>query len=156
VVGVPSALATLGFTAGAILFGGQAQDHSPYLDSKAYGPAGAVANGAHAVGDIFSFIGTLASAILVVMALVALAATLFAVLLYFTGRGLKAAAAWARIVGGLVSVLTLANCAISLTALTDDGKVVVGLIMVGLLYSLWVLAWRFAEPPVAALPGPIT
>jgi hypothetical protein len=147
VVGVPSLLATLGCTVGAILFGaGSAPNHSPYLDTKTYGPTGAMANGAHAIGDIFTFIGTLASAILVVMAIAALAATLFGLLLYVTGRGLKVAAAWARIVAGLVSVLTLANCLIALSALTNDGKVVVGLLVAGLLYALWVLVWRFADP----------
>lgn len=81
------------------------------------------------------------------LAIVALAATLFAVLLYVTGRGLKTAAAWARIVAGLISVLTLANCVVVLTILTEDGKVADGLLMAGLLYGLWVLIWRFAEPP---------
>jgi hypothetical protein len=148
VIGVPSMLATLGFVAGAFIFGsGPPQDNSPYLSVKTYGPTGALQNGAHAVGNLFSFMDMLATSILVVLAIFALAVTLFAVLLYLTGRGLKASAAWARIVAGLVSVLALANCAIALTALTSDGQLVDGLVMVGLSYGLWVLVWRFADAP---------
>ena len=148
VIGAPSLLATLGFVAGAFIFGsGPPQDNSPYLSLKTYGPTGALQNGAHAVGNLFSFMGMLATTLMVVLAIFALAVTLFAVLLYLTGRGLKTSAAWARIVAGLVSVLTLANCAIALTALTSDGQLVDGLVMVGLSYGLWVLVWRFADPP---------
>ncbi|HEY3888389.1 MAG TPA: hypothetical protein VGL73_07435 [Caulobacteraceae bacterium] len=144
---MPSLLATLGFVAGAFIFGsGPPRDNSPYLSVKTYGPAGALQNGAHAVGNVFSFMDMLATSILVGLAIFALAATLFAVLLYLTGRGLKASAAWARIVAGLVSVLALANCAVALTALTSDGQLVDGLVMVGLSYGLWVLVWRFTEP----------
>ncbi len=147
-IGLPSLLATLGFAVGAFIFGSAPpQDHSPYLSLKTYGPTGALQNGAHAIGNVLSFIGMLAASVLVVLTVVALAVTLFAVLLYVTGRGLKLAAAWARIVAGLVSVLMLASSVIALSALSQGGKLVDALIMAGLLYGLWVLIWRFADPP---------
>jgi len=144
VIGVPSLLATLGFMGGAVIFGsGPPPDNSPYLSLKTYGPAGALQNGAQAVGNVFSFMDMLATHILAVLAIFALAVTLFAVLLYLIGRGLKAAAAWARIVAGLLTVVVLANCAIALTALPRGGEIADGLVMAGLVYGLWVLIWKF-------------
>jgi hypothetical protein len=155
VLGVPSLLATLGCVAGAFLFGSApGPDKSPYLDTKTYGPTGALANGAHAAGNFFSFLDAVATSILVFLAIFALAVTLFGVLLYVTGRGLKVSAAWSRVVAVLISVVSLASCAISLTDLTQDGEVIVGLLMVGLGYVFWVLIWRYADPP--AIPDHTT
>ena len=147
-IGAPSLLVTLGLVGGAVIFGGgPPQDHSAYLSVKTYGPTGALQNGAHAVGNILSFMDMLASSILVVLAIFALVVTLFAVLLYLIGRGLRAAARWARLVGGLVAVLLLLNAAAALGALSTLGEIIDAVLMAGLAYALWVLIWRFAEPP---------
>jgi hypothetical protein len=144
VIGAPSLLATLGLAGGAFIFGnGPPPDNSPYLSLKTYGPAGALQNGAQAVGNVFSFMDMLATHILAVLAIVALAVTLFAVLLYLTGRGLKASAAWARIVAGLLIAVALANCAIGLSALNRGGEIADGFVMAALVYGLWVLIWKF-------------
>lgn len=147
VLGVPSLLAALGFVGGALIFGnGPPPDNSPYLSLKTYGPTGALQNGAQAVGNLFSFMDMLATHILVVLAILALAVTLLATLLYVIGRGLKAAVAWARIVAGLVLALMLASGVIALSALSAEGEVVDGLLVAGLLYGLWVLVRRFTDP----------
>jgi phage-related holin len=155
VIGLPSLLAMLGFVAGAFIFAtGPPQDTSPYLSVKTYGPAGALENGAHVIGNVFSFMNTLASWALVAMTILALILTLFGVLLYLTGRGLKVRATWARIVAGLVSVVTLANAAIAFSVLNRAGQIADGLVMAGLLYALWVLVLRFADPPSSAHTTP--
>ena len=152
-IGAPSLLATLGLAGLAVIFGsGPPQDHSAYLSVKTYGPTGALQNGAHAVGNILSFLNMLASSVLVVLAIFALVVTLFALLLYLIGRGLRAAARWARVVGGLVAALLLLNAAAALGALSTLGEIIDAVLMTGLAYALWVLIWRFAEPPPSSPP----
>jgi hypothetical protein len=79
VMGAPSVLAALSFAVGAIILGrAPPPDHSAYLSLKTYGPTGALQNGAHAVGNVLSFMGMLASGVLGVMAISALVVALFA------------------------------------------------------------------------------
>jgi hypothetical protein len=62
------------------------------------------------MGAAANFLGGLGQAILGVMAAVSIAALLFAIALFFTGRGLHAHAGWARGMGGvLVSVILLGS-----------------------------------------------
>jgi hypothetical protein len=157
VIGAPSFLAALSFAVGAFILGrAPPPDHSAYLSLKTYGPTGALQNGAHAVGNVFSFVGMLASGVLGVLAIAALVVAVFAGGLYLVGRGLKVRATWARILAGLLSVVGLLNCAAALTYLTRGAAITDGLVIAALLYVLWVLLWKFADSgtsPVRMTPA---
>jgi hypothetical protein len=145
-IGVPSLLAMLSLAVGAFIFDrAPPPDHSAYLNVKTYGPMGALQNGAQALGNGLSFVGSIIGGVLGVLALSALVVALFAGLLYLIGRGLKARATWARIVAGLFSALLLLNGLAGLTYLTRGAAIADGLIVAALLYVLWVLIWKFAE-----------
>ena len=156
-IGAPSFLAAAGFAVSAFILGrAPPPDHSAYLSLKTWGPAGALQNVGHAVGNALSFVGTVASGVLGVMAVAALVVALFAGGLYLVGRGLKARATWARVVAGLLSVVGLLNCAAALTYLTRGAAITDGLVIAALLYVLWVLLWKFADPgasPVRMTPA---
>jgi hypothetical protein len=149
VVGVPALLASIGLGVGAVLLSDQ-PSKTPYLDDKTYGLLGVLTNGVHAVVDVIAFIGAMAGLVLAILAVLGVLVVLFAVLLYLIGRGLRAAATWARVVGALVAAILLANAAIVLSVLNRAGEVVDGLIVAGSLYVLWTLIWRFADPPSPA------
>ena len=152
-IGIPALLASIGLGVGAVLLG-DGPSKTPYLDNAKYGLLGALTNGVHAVVDVITFIGAMAGLFLAILAVVGVLVALFAVLLYLIGRGLRAAATWARILASLISLATLANAAIVLSALNRAGQVVDGLIIAGLLYALWTLVWRFADPPSLARMSP--
>jgi hypothetical protein len=153
VVGIPALLASVGLGVGAVLLA-DGPSKTPYMDDKTYGLLGVLINGVHAVTDVVAFIGAMAGLVLTIFAVLGVLVVLFAVLLYLIGRGLKVRAAWARVLAGLVSLLTLANAAIVLSALNRAGEVVDGAVIAGSLYVLWTLIWRFADPPSPARTSP--
>jgi hypothetical protein len=146
VVGIPALLASIGLGVSAVLLGG-GPSKTPYLDDRTYGLAGVLTNGVHAVADVIAFIGAMASLVMAVLAVLGLLVALFAVLLYLIGRGLKAAATWARVLGALVAALAMVNAAVALSVLSREGQIVDAVLIAGLGYALWVLVWRFADPP---------
>lgn len=146
VIGIPALLASIGLGVGAVLLGG-GPSKTPYLDDAKYGLVGVLTNGVHAVVDVITFIGAMAGLFLAILAVLAVVIALFAVLLYLIGRGLRVAATWARVAGGLVAAISMLNAAIALSLLSGGGEVVDGVVIAGLAYGLWVLIWRFADPP---------
>jgi hypothetical protein len=117
---------------------------SPHLPIHTYGLVSLLSDGANglmAALSIFAFAGVLAA---IAMAIVLFFSTLFGTLLYFTGGGIARHAAWARIIGYLVSASLLVLGLLVLNNLSRDGILVVGLIGVISLYVLWVLTWRYA------------
>ncbi|MEI9889107.1 MAG: hypothetical protein WDN08_21900 [Rhizomicrobium sp.] len=78
---------------------------SGYLDIGTYGIAGLLANGARGVADVFDWLGGIALWLEGVLAAGLAAALVFAVVLFFTGRGIARHGAGANAVGIGLSVL---------------------------------------------------
>lgn len=62
-------------------------------------------SGARAFGKVAGFVGAMGQAIIAGLAIVSLFVLIYAIGLYFTGRGLAAGAAWGRILGILLMVV---------------------------------------------------
>jgi hypothetical protein len=123
-------------------------DNSEYLDVQTYGLAGALQNGGKGVGAILGKLLELLSGaalwVIALLSVVTLLATLFAVLLYVTGRGIGQHAGWARIVA-IVLAAGLLLVSIGVLALLRRDLALLAGLPIGLsLYTLWVLGWRFA------------
>jgi hypothetical protein len=133
----------------AFALGHGARQRAPYLDVGTYGLVGLLDNAAHGVGAGLAFLGGVAGWVLGLAAIAALMAAIFAVLLWLVGRGLRAKATWARIVAALLCLALLPNCTAALAILRLGPAIIDAAIIAGLLYALWVLGWRFADPPPA-------
>jgi hypothetical protein len=123
-------------------------DDSQYLEIGKYGLVGLLNNGVKGIGDVigtpFALAAGAATWLIVALAITALVAALFAVLLYFVGRGVKHRATWARFVGIILTSGFLLISILALTSLRRD-LAPIAVLPVGLsLYTLWVLGWRFA------------
>ncbi len=124
------------------------RDDSQYLDIDKYGLVGLLNNGVKGIGDVIgtpiAFAAGAAMWLIVALAIASLVAALFAVLLYFVGRGVRRRATWARFVGIILTTGFLLISILALTSLRRD-LASVAVLPVGLsLYTLWVLGWRFA------------
>jgi len=144
-VGAPSLAATIGLTVSVFLLGqAAAPDNSQPLDLKTYGVAGLISNGAWGVAKVFGFLAGLGEWIAAGLAVVSLLATLAAVLLYFTGRGIGRHATWARIFGLLILSASLLVALGGLSHTSPLAALFPGLLLGASIYGLWVLLWRFA------------
>ena len=120
-------------------------DNSSPLDVGSYGLVGLLHNSARAVGNVLSAL--LAGPglwFVVFLSILALLMLVFAILLYFTGRGIGHHAPWARFMAILMSIgMAAVSCAIALIIRRE--LVPISLAPIALsLYTLWVLIWRFA------------
>jgi hypothetical protein len=114
------------------------------LDIETYGLVGLLHNAARGVGFGLHALAGLLNILVVILAVAAALALLFALLLYLTGRGIGQHATWARIVAILLSLsLALTSCAIMAVMRRDNAAFATLPIGVSL-YALWVLIWRFA------------
>jgi hypothetical protein len=108
------------------------------------GLVGLLMAGARVLTKGFGAFAAMTSWAIVVLAVVALAATILGALLFFTGRGLAIHAAWARIVGSLLSLGLLALALGMLVFLRRPLALVAAAPLGASLYSLWALIRRFA------------
>jgi hypothetical protein len=123
-------------------------DHSSYLEVGKYGLVGLLNNGVKGIGAVFGkpleMAAQAAMWVIVALAIASLVAALFAVLLYFIGRGIGHRAMWARIFGIVLTSGFLLVSILALTSLRRD-LAPIAVLPIGLsLYTLWVLGWRFA------------
>lgn len=144
-VGAPSALSLIGAVAAAIVLQFRpAPDASKPLDIKTYGLVGLLNNGARAVNHGVNALLGAAEVFCLFLAAASLAVVLFAVLLWFIGRGLGRRMLWARIGASLLcAVLTLIS-ALALTSVSRGGEPVAALFLGVWLYALWALLFRYA------------
>ena len=150
-IGAPSLLAAIGLGAGAFVAGaGPAAPKPEYLSVSTYGLAGLISNAATGVGGVLSFLNGLAGWVFGLMAALALAAALFAGLIYLVGRGLSAQATWARIVGAGLMLLLSLNSLLALAFLRGPARLADAAVLAALAYALWVLGWRFRPRAIRA------
>jgi len=142
VVGLPS-LVALAFVLVNLFSPTPAPDNSAYLDVGTYGIAGLLANGAHAVGNAFAWLGNVARWIAKAIAVALAAILLFALGLSVTGRGVLRHSSSARV---LAVVLAFGFLLVWAVALFGLARSAVALPTAGIavsLYALWVLGWRY-------------
>lgn len=119
-------------------------DNSPPLDVQKYGIVALLSYGARGVGAMFGALGALAEWVAQLLAMALFFVVLFALLLYFTGRGIAHHASWARVMGIAISVLVLIGWTSALSVLSREGIVVACVGIAVSLYTIWVLGWRYA------------
>lgn len=119
------------------------ENKGEYLDVGTYGIAGLLANGAKGVGALFDWMGGVAAWVEGVLAGVLGAALLFAILLFFTGRGIARHASGAGTLGIVLSVIfALVWAAILLSVNRNAAMAVPALGLAAALYAIWVLGWK--------------
>jgi hypothetical protein len=150
-LGIPSAVALMGLVYTIVDLRSTPApppDHSSYLDVSKYGLVGLLNNGAKGIGAVFGkpfeMAAQAAMWVIVALAIASLVAALFAVLLYFIGRGIGHRATWARILGIVLTSGFLLVSIMALTSLRRDLAPIAALPIGLSLYTLWVLGWRFA------------
>lgn len=132
--------------ASAVMLGSDQASRPPqFLDVQTYGLVGLLANAATGLGAAFSFLNGVLVGILVFLAVLALAATVFSGLVGFVGQGLKTSAKWARPAAVvLLSILALIGLFV-LPDLAPMAQVADGAVLVVLSYGLWALVWRYDD-----------
>jgi hypothetical protein len=114
------------------------------LEIKTYGLVGLLSNAARGIGYGLHALARLLDIMLAILAVAAVFALLFAVLLYLTGRGIGHHATWARIIAILIAAgVAFTSCAI-MTVLQREQAPFAALPIGGSAYALWVLIWRFS------------
>lgn len=144
-LGIAAIAALADFASTALTLRRLPADAGVPIDVGTYGLAGLLHNSARGLSKVLLALLTGPGFwVVVVLAIAATVALLFAVLLYFTGRGIGHHATWARVIAIMMSIgLAVASCAV-LTALRHE-QAPVALAPIALsLYTLWVLIWRFA------------
>ncbi|HET6971648.1 MAG TPA: hypothetical protein VFH92_11025 [Phenylobacterium sp.] len=155
-LGAPASLAAVALTIAAVTLGAGAAPQPVHpLSVTTYGLAGLLSNAAEAVGGVLSLLGGLAAWGLALLAVLALAAALFAALLYGIGRGLGASAAWARVAAAAL-IGGVAFIGLLLLPILGDGARLADLAALAASgYALWALGWRFGAPqPATGRAGP--
>ena len=150
VIGLAAALASslLAITMGiaACMAAPSANQHRPdYLSVTQYGLVGLLANAASGAGEIMSLFNGVAVAIFGLIAVLALIAASFGVLLYAVGRGLRASAPSTRFIAAAIMVVMLLNSLPALYLLQGGARLAGAVAPILSLYVLWVLSARYAE-----------
>lgn len=143
-LGVPS-IAGLLLVCTSLFFAGAKPDNSPYLDVGTYGIAGILANSARGVGKVFGWFGAIATWIEEALALGLVAAILFSLVLYATGKGVARRSAPARAVGLALSASFLVFWLIVLLSLSRSAMLVPAAGVAASVYAIWALGWHYAE-----------
>ena len=146
VIGVPSSLAAIGLGGGAFVAGSGSGHKPEHLDISTYGIVGLISNAANGVGGVLSFLNGVAAWVFGLIAVLAIAAALFAGLLYLVGRGLNASAPWARLVAGLTTGMLTFHSLVALALLRGGARLVDAVLLAALIYVMWVLVRRFKAP----------
>jgi hypothetical protein len=142
VLGIPSLLAVLFFGGSAITLRMMTPPDSPTGHA---GPSlvNYLVDGARLLGKIFGFIGAVGQTLFTIIACVALVVLLFAVLCFFTGRGLIDNATWARVVAMGISGVTFLIAALGiLSTRRVPGLIFFGPFAAASGYALWALIKR--------------
>ena len=95
------------------------------------------------IGKPLAFLSEAGLWIIGLLAAAALVATLFAVLLYMTGRGIARHARWARIAAIMLATVFLLVSLVALTSLRHDIAPLAGLPIALFLYTIWALGWGY-------------
>jgi hypothetical protein len=149
VVGLPSFLLALALGAGAIMVGsGPKPQTAHYLSATHYGIAGLLTNAATWVAGVLAVVNEFAAWVLWVLTVLAFVVTVVAFGVWLVGRGLGAAAAWARVLAALMIAALAGVGLLVISLLTTKAALVdaTGLAACG--YGLWVLGWRFKPPRI--------
>lgn len=142
VMGVPSLAAVLFFGGSAIFLRMNTPVESPGGHA---GPSlvNYLVDGARLLGKIFGFLGLVGQTVFAVLAGVAFLVLLFAVLCFFTGRGLQENAMWARVVAmGISGVVLLIAAFGILSTRRVPGLIFFGPFAAASGYALWALLRR--------------
>jgi hypothetical protein len=145
-IGAPALLAALALTVGAFLAGSGSGHRPEYLDISTYGLVGLISNAANGVGGILSFLNGVAAWAMGLLAVLAIAAALFAGLLYLVGRGLSASKGWARVTAIAMTAVMTFHSLVALALLRGGARLVDAVVLAALGYALWALIWRFGAP----------
>jgi hypothetical protein len=143
IVGLPSLLA-LAMVCASLISSTAGPDNSSYLNIGVYGIAGLLANGAHAVSNMFAWLGNVARWIAEVIAVGLAAILLFAAGLSVTGKGVLRHSESARIVAFVLALVFLLAWAVALFALPRSAMILPVAGVAFSLYAIWVLGWRYA------------
>jgi hypothetical protein len=146
VLGVPSLVGAVGLSLNALALRHLAAPHDTHFyDIGTYGLAGLVANGGRLVDKGLGLLAGVAGWISVLLAAGLFAATAYAALLFAVGRGISRRAAWARIVGAILSLgfLAIGLAVAGVASIPTDTRLVASLTAALPLYVLWTLVWRF-------------
>ena len=146
VTAIPSSLMAIAMGVAAFMATPSAAQQRPdYLSVTQYGLVGLLSNAMTGAGEVLSLLNGLAAVILVLVAVLALIAALFGVLLYVVGRGLHASARWARFVAAAMMLVVLLNSVPALSVLRGVAWLVAVIAPVAAIYVLWVLKARYAD-----------
>ena len=140
VLGLPSLVALLAICV-SLFFVGSPPDKSAYLDIGKYRIAGLLANSAKGVGEVFDWLGGIAVWFEEVLAAGLVGSLLFAIILYFVGRGIALQSPVARIAAISLSVMLLLFWLVVLLSLPRSAMVVPGLGIGVSVYAIWALGW---------------
>lgn len=122
-------------------------DKQPFLDIGTYGLVGLLDNGARVASQMLYALGSLASWLLAVLAVIAVLTLLFGALLYFVGRGLRRGARWARVLGVVLTIFFALLPFGWLATVSQNGALVAGVPIALSFYTLWVLIWQLDDAP---------
>ena len=143
VLGIPSLLAVLFFGGSAIALKLMTPEDTPLGGHPGPSLVNYLVDGVRILGKIFGFLGAVGQAIFTIIACVALGVLLFAVLCFFTGRGLQDNAVWARVTAMGISGVTLLIAALGiLSTRRVPGLIFFGPFAAASGYALWALLRR--------------
>jgi hypothetical protein len=101
--------------------------------------------GVQTFGKVFGLLGEAAQWFLTLLAGVSLLSTLFAVMLFFTARGLQSGRAWARALGILLALLPFLISLLMVLSTRRFMPMTFGMLIAAASgYVLWALCLRFA------------
>jgi hypothetical protein len=126
------------------LRGAPPSDPSQHLSVSKYGLVALLSYGAEGLGTMLGFLGWVASLAAAVIGIISAFAFLSGLLLYFTGGGVDRGENWARVIAIMVSIVCLILWIGSFSVLQNGWLAVSGVGTVLALYTLWVLARKFA------------
>jgi hypothetical protein len=142
VLGIPSLLACMFFTWESVRF------HLLPNPSES-GPSGdqlidLFVSGFRLFGKILALFGGAVQWALLALAVASFLSSLFALILFFTARGIEAGRPWARILGILLALVPLFCSLAALTALDRSLPwALAAITAVASVYVIWTLGWRF-------------
>ncbi len=143
-LGAPSLVLLLFFCVGLIdLSHGPASDTSRPLDIGTYGIVALLSYGMRGIAALFEAAGAVTTWAMVLLAVLSLVTTSFAVVMYVTGRGIARHATWARVIASLISIGFLLLWFGVLAVLPGDWIFVACMAIAVSFYTLWVMTWRF-------------
>jgi hypothetical protein len=146
-VGIPALLMLIDIGLGLFTVT-HAVQHAPqpqWVDVQKYGLVGLIANGGQIFGGLMIAFATLGLVVAILFAFMLVLAIFFAILFFFTGRGVAGHADWARVMGIVLSALCLLIWLAGVKNNTDHMPDLL-LACTGVAisaYAIWTLGWRY-------------